>query len=530
MNKPLKIVVVGGGSAGYFAAAAIARNCKHVSVTVVHDPGKPSIGVGESLAWGVPDFMLNTLGLTDEFEWMREVHATYKHSVRVQGFDNADADPTWIAYPFAGSYKILERSMLGGYTGSITHGDNYSLYDVWMHLYKKGIKKYGENWPDLNEYYWYARYNTSPVDEHGNYFTLKTLGYSYHVDASLVGPAIHKLAGIPNGVKEIKSGVAQVNIKDGKIKNLLLQDGQVLDADLFIDSTGFAKVLIKQLPDAKFNHADEYANDSCLVGPDPFDSYNDFVNYTQMIAMPNGWRFRIPSNDRYGNGYVFHSKIVSSEDQIVSEFEKQSGRKNVIGRRIKWEPGYYDECFVGNCLTIGVSYGFIDAFDANNLSAATLYIKRLIKLINADAESTFNWKNDFNYYAKSIAEDIKFRLQCAFHLAPRNDTPYWNYMKEAAKKYHTLERLQDTLFDDKRRKYLGFQNAMFSQHTFLNTAMYYNLPIEIPDMGFDDKTEQLALNWFGGFNRHNQLLAKNSIAIPEFYRRTLYPDLNLPMH
>ena len=522
--KPITVAVIGAGAAGYFAAAAIARNCKHATVTVYSDPAIPSIGVGESIAWGAPDFMRDTLGLTNELEWMQKAQSTYKFAAKLQGFTSQQDLPYYISYPYTGSAKMLERSPLGGYLDLICHNDEHSLYDVWMHLNKKKIRLNGESRGDMNENHWFAFSNTCPVDSEGNFSTLGSLGHSYHVDAGKIGPVVHELVGKPHGVKTVESAVKQVKTDITGVKSLILDSGEEISADLYIDCTGFQRLLVKEL-DNKFVLCDEYFNNSAVVGMDFYKSKEDYTNVSSMTALPNGWCFNVPTHNRSGNGYIFNSRMSDSSEQLVDEFENITGRKNIIQRHITWEPGYYEHCMSGNCITLGISYGFSEAFDANGFSSTIAYIKRLIKHINTDEQTAFDWRNDFNYYTNAIAEDIKFRIQCAMHLAPRNDSDYWQEMKVASTKFNTLEKLKENIHSDQRKKYLGFQNKMYSQQTFVSTALYYGIPLDVPDWNIDKRTEELAANWFKFFNNRNRILAQTSPSMGDFYTSTIYKNL-----
>lgn len=519
----MKVAVIGAGAAGHFAAAAIARNC-NAEVSIYHDPDIPGIGVGESVAWGSVGFVRDILGITDELEFMKQTQSTFKLAAVMQGFTHQNDKPYFVSYPYSGSSKILEKSALMDYRHFISHNDQYSLYDIWMYLYENGYRSKEDNRGDMNELHYYAELNKSPINEKGEYVSYGALGHSYHCDASKMGPVVYNMVGGPHGVKLIGDPVEHVDVKENKIDSLKLKSGKKVVADLYIDCTGFERLLISKL-DVKFEPTDEYFNNSALVGMDFYTSHKDYTNVSVMKAMPHGWAFNVPTHNRSGNGYIFNSRFGLSVDQIVDEFESITGRKDVIKRHITWEPGYYERAMTGNCIALGMSYGFSEAFDANGFSSVMTYITRLVKHINSDEANTFDWKDDFNYYVTSIAEDIVFRIQCAMHLAPRDDTEFWKEMKVASQKFNTLEKLQDTIHSDERKKYLGFQNKMYSQHTFINTALYYDIPLNLPEMNIDKKTIDLAVNWFNFFNNKNRIMAQNSLPIGDFYKNTIYKNL-----
>lgn len=525
MEKKFKVVIVGAGAAGYFAAAAIKRNIPESEVEIIYDPKLGHLGVGESLGWVGPHFFREVLGLEDEHAWMKDSGSSYKWGVKHLGFDGTQ-DPYYFSYAFNGPVRTLEKSVMESKLGDICYGDKYSLYDMWLHLYKKGLRTKDQNRGDFHELHYYAEHNTSPFDAEGNSNTCRWINHSYHINANSIRHTVHKLVGKPAGVKEKPIGVKETVVTpDGQeISHLILDNDEIVKADLFIDCTGFQRVLVKNLPYV-FEPCDEYFNNAAMVGSYFYKDYEKHDAWTQLISMPYGWRFSISMDNRSGEGYQFNRNIFDNEDELVSQYEKSAGKKNVIGRVIKWDPGYYRDAYVGNCIVLGIGHGFADVFDANNFTGTLRFIERLIKHLKQDHQKTMSWKNDFNYYVHELCEDIKFRIQCAFHLAPRNDTKYWELMKEGARKNNTLEKIKETIFNDTRKLYQGHQNVFYSQHTFINTMLYYNIPIDLPNFPFTKEQEELAINFFNYFNNKNSIQAKNAEPLGKYYERTIFKDI-----
>jgi hypothetical protein len=283
--------------------------------------------------------------------------------------------------------------------------------------------------------------------------------------------------------------------------------------------------LISKLP-SKWIDCDEYTNDSTIVGPYFYHDANEHKNVTTMTAMDYGWVFHVPMNNRCGNGYQYNSRILNDPTRFVDEFHKKTNTKNVLTREIKWSPGYFHDCWVGNCLAVGTSQAMIDAFDANSFTSTLLYLERFIKNLQQDSESNLDWKDSFNYVVREITQDIVFRIQMAFQLAPRNDTLYWQAMKKGAVVNHTLEKLKQTAFDLKRKQYVGQQNIMYQQNVFINTAQYYGLDLGMPDdYKFEKYVEELALNQLNYMDNKNRIQAQNAESMSKFYARTIFKDI-----
>lgn len=531
-SLPLRIAVVGAGAAGFFAAAAIKRNCPNTEVTIIYDPATPYIGVGESLGWQGPSFFAKYLGLTDEFSWLKKSGSTYKYSVALKDWHGESDEKYYMTFPFNPSYKVLDKSVW--YNGNSQeyqiHNNEYNLYTVLLHLRAKGLVDDYIFQQYVSEYWWHAHYNTCHIGVDPTQRTRSTMGYSYHINADHVRHVIHDMVGKPAGVKELPLKVKQIVHKEnGDIDYLTLEDDSKFYADLFIDSSGFKRVLVNSLP-YEWEPCDEYFNNSALVGQHKFKDYSEYNSETLTQAMKYGWRFSIPADGRSGEGYQFNDRIFGDEQAIVDNYIQRTGNTDVNFRRLKWEPGYYKKSMVKNCIAIGISHGFMDVFDANNFSASIRHIGRLVDHIRADPSRTLDWRDSYNELVGSMNYFIKLRIQVAFHLARRNDTVYWQEMKEAERKFRTRERLIDTSLDPHMRSYNNGRtanNRTYANHTFINQALYNreSIPKEQCIINISDFEEKQALIFFKYFADTYKLRAENSTSFADFYR-ILYPTLD----
>lgn len=477
--KPFKIAVIGAGAAGIFTAAAIKRNHPSIEVELVFDPKLKHIGVGESLGFSARIFFREILGLKNEREWMTESESTYKIGIRFAGWDNTDIMRYWGP----------GRSFHIGFTDP---QKNYTLDEVWMHLHKKGLRTLDDFEYDFPE----GRFTV-------NNETLTRQMHTYHINAEHTREVVHKLVGIPAGVKERPIPITDVILKPNgeEIDYLKLEDGTQVTADLFIDCTGFGKLLVKKLP-YKFEHWPEHYNDTAIVGPYLYQHEYELKRcYTDHVAMDHGWSFSVPLVKRTGEGYISNSRIYSDHDKMINEWETVTGKKNIIGRVLKWEPGYQHDAFVGNCIVIGLGYGMCDPYDANVFTTSLKFIKKLVEYLGNDPERTLIWKNQFNQLLRDIIADIKLRIDVGLHLAPRNGTVYWQTMKEAARQERTLERVMESFYTQER-KFQTFDKHV-GQHSILEFLWYYGIdfPLEnLPPLNISSYTEDLALKMFRQYN------------------------------
>jgi hypothetical protein len=526
-HRPIKVVIVGSGAAGVFAAAAIKLNCPNVSVTIVHDPNTPYIGVGESVGFYFRPFMQNYLHFKNDFEWMPQTHSTYKLGIVHYGFN--PSQPKHIqAFPYQVSHNILASSIVNAYSHSLSpeinrlvtgnNIDQYSLVDVWMHLYTRGLRDLHQRESDLSEMFWYIYYGTIPQPGHcDNRKFISSV--SCHINADYAKDFILENRCVPAGVQIIAKKVIDTVVNDNGIQHLVCEDQSIISGDLFIDCTGFRRLLANKL-DFKWRKVAEEFNDSAIVGQGPNHDGRKIIttNYTEHHAMDHGWLFSIPLPQRSGNGYVFNSRISSDPEKIIDEFNKKFPHKTgAIKRVIKWDPGHYEKYFVKNCITLGISQGFFDPYDANNFSVSFKYIESIVDNLKADQARTFEWREQFNHWTAHYTNDVYFRIQTGLWCAPKNDTEYWKILNRAAKRENLHERIRDTVLGHDRK--INVKNYAYSHGLFFNHAMYYGINIAPRLLPIDAQTEQLALNFFNYFSTKNQIQAQAAEKIDTFYSK-----------
>jgi hypothetical protein len=334
------------------------------------------------------------------------------------------------------------------------------------------------------------------------------------------------MVGRPAGVKEVPVAIKATHIREGRIQSLELVDGQLIEGDLFVDCSGFAKVLVDQLP-FEFEPAGDHYNDTSYVGPYQYVSPSEVSNVTTMAAMDWGWRFSVPMVNRSGEGYQFSSKFVNDPDRLVDEYVEKTGKPGNILRKISWTPGMYKNAFVGNTIALGLSAGFVDVFDANNFSSVMMFIKRMVEHLQKDPQLTLDWQRDYNWYVNEINKDIMFRIDIAFQLAPKNKTEYWQALKAVAVEKHTQEKYYEAMWSSRKRNNLGFQNNAYTQHIFLNTDLYYKMPLNIPEFDIDTTTMELAKSYFEYVNTKNRIQSSMVEPIEKYYER-LHKDMPIP--
>ena len=419
-----KIVVVGGGSAGWMTAATLVKNFPHLDINVIESPNVPTVGVGESTLGQINEW-LHTLDIDDK-DWMKECDASYKLSIKFTDFYKKGAGA--FHYPFGSPSWPQDAAPQG-------------LQD-WY--YKKVM--YPETpVTDFVDTFWPIM---SLVNE--NKITDKSIAEldsyrfdwdaAYHFDATKFGIWLKEQYCKPQGVTHIQNDVEDIIVDDGNITKLILADNSTITADLFIDCTGFKSILMEAI-DAEFESWSHLLpNDSAWATRLPFtDKEKELEPFTNCTALGNGWVWNIPLWSRTGTGYVFSSKYISDEDAL-EEFKNYLRNErevkvsdNLINqlefRKIKMRVGIQKEIFKGNVCAIGLSAGFIEPLESNGLYSVHEFLHHLVLTLSREDVNQFD-RDAFN--DKCYGQFKAFAEFVALHyaLSLRDDTEYWKDVRQ----------------------------------------------------------------------------------------------------
>lgn len=398
-----KILILGGGTAGWMTANILAKRWAQygVEVALLESSDIGIIGVGEGSTPQLKSFF-DYLEI-DEREWMPACNATYKNGI---GFRNWSTKPGFDQYfhPFP------------------AQPDDYSTpVFIYNSFYRrKGVDLYAHP----NRFFlatYLAEHKQGPKPAH--HFPFR-VGYGYHFDASLVGRFLREKAR-SLGVAHIDKRVIDVRLTaEGDIKELVTDDQQALAADLFVDCSGFAGLLIQQALKVPFvSFAGNLFNDSAVVLPTP--QQDEFSPQTVSTAMKCGWRWSIPLTNRVGNGYVYSSAFCSA-DQAESELRTALGmlQSDVPARRLKMKVGRVEQHWARNCLAVGLSQGFIEPLEA---TALHLVQETIVGFAEAYEKGGFTdqQRAAFNQSINRRFEGVRDYIVCHYRVNSRTDTEYW---------------------------------------------------------------------------------------------------------
>jgi len=411
----MKLCIVGGGSAGWMTATTF----RDFDVTLVESPNIPVSGVGESVLAQFRDWM-KVVGIHDDTEFIRQTDATYKHSIKFTNFLKEDSGG--YHYPF-GFNQPISPDDWWGYKNSVGRSCNDYATDV------------------------------CPVARLASLGRVDTdQEYAYQFDAIKFGQFLKNT--YCQGVNHILADVVAYNGD-----SITLSDGREVEADLFIDCTGFKSLLLGQYlkePFIPFDHM--IPNDCAVVCRLPYvDEKEQMVPYTECTAIGNGWVWQIPLSNRIGSGYVYSSKHISYDD-AKQEFidhlhSKGFDTSECEFRKVPMKIGRYERSWVGNVVAIGLSAGFLEPLEGNGLLSVHLNLVNLYKILRRGSPSSI-LKNHYNRECNTSFDAFAEFIAVHYAFTQRRDTAYW---EEIFNKEYDDIRLSNIMGDkDFQNRHAGF--------------------------------------------------------------------------
>ena len=421
----MEVVIVGGGTAGWLTALiASARHPNH-NITVVESSEIGVLGVGESTTGLFTDILLNegTNFGCDIQDFIVETGSTIKYAIKHRGWTN-NIDDYYIG-PIDGSYTA------NGTVGVATDA-----------LFAWGLNKLNrENLLTISQFGYWIHQGKSNFNKFKNNF-LDTFSHAMHIDASIAGKYFKKIACKRNNISYIDDEVVDVKLSNGYIKSILLKNSNAINGDLFVDCSGFNKVLMKHLPNKWISYNDNLPLNSAL--PFQLKYKNDDMPepYTTAWAQKNGWMWKVPLMDRIGHGYVFCDSFTTA-DKAQEEIETTLGQEiDPIGV-IKINVGRQESAWVKNCVAIGLSSAVFEPLEATSIHCTIVQATNLFgEYVKPTIEDTLNSgsMSIYNRRTRNIYEDVKDFL-VLHYMGGRDDSEFWKYIKTGATQTEYVKEL-----------------------------------------------------------------------------------------
>ena len=477
MTTPHRIVIAGGGTAGWMAANLLAHRWANqaVTITLIESEDIGTIGVGEGSTPTLKRFF-QTLDIP-EYDWMEECQATYKVNIKFTGWNGNDSHS--YSHPFISQLDVFSERAF--HVNALTR--------------RLGLDV--ETRPDKFLMAGYlAKKNLAPLPSHNFPFDIE---YGYHFDSLKLGRFLRERAK-SKGVSHVVGNIESVRTTpSGDISHLVCQDGQKLDGDLFIDCTGFSGLLLQKTLGVPFrDFSDNLFNDSAVVLPTP--ACANLPVETESVAMSNGWRWQIPLRNRTGNGYVY-SQQYQEKDAAECELRRALGMENtdVEAKHLSMRVGQCERHWEKNCLALGLSQGFIEPLEATALHLVQTSIELFADNYSFN-ETSAQQRQAFNREVSERFERVRDYIVCHYKLNGRNDSDYWRDNRANMKLSGSLLSLLDVWYrkgdivEEIKRQGIGRHFSTTSWHCLLSGYGVYpppalNQPASLKESGdlFEEK-------------------------------------------
>jgi tryptophan 7-halogenase len=399
-SSPLDIVIAGGGTAGWVAAATFARFLgNRATITLVESDEIGTVGVGEATIPQIHN-LVNGLGL-DQAEFLRATNATFKLGIE---FDGWNGDKSNYIHSF-------------GYTG---RGVGLIPFrQLWLRGRGLGVAgDYGDYSFNI------AAARLSRMATNAGSGTVPDLAYAYHFDASLFAKMLRGYAE-ERGVRRIEGMIQDVerNGESGDVAALLLNGERRVAGNLFIDCTGFRSVLLgKTLGVSYIDWTQWLPCDSALAAP--CQSSDAFRPYTQAMARKAGWQWRIPLQHRTGNGHVYCSKFLSDDEATAILLDNLDGEPLADPRPIRFTSGCRETFWSHNVIALGLAAGFMEPLESTSIHLVQSALARLLNLLPGNLEESDKARDNFNRLSE--IEWVRVRDFIVLHyFANDRDGEFW---------------------------------------------------------------------------------------------------------
>jgi tryptophan halogenase len=406
----MHVCVIGTGAAGWMAVRQLQYlSCVH-SITVIGSPHIPTVGVGESTTNMFFDLISGWFPADDDFyRFLCDIDAAVKYGVLYQDWGGSQ-----FLHAFVGSQQ---NQHFGYGLGGLDIDEDANQY--------------------MMPYYDHVLDNKFCVDQ-------SIQNYTFHFDANKFISAMQKLCCKNHKTKFVCDTVVKANFDNHGVVSVLLQSGQVIQADYYVSAVGQTAFNQQIFHEKYHDYSHVLLTDRALFFPLPYTNQEkQFHPYTIARAMPHGWRWITPTWSRIGTGYAFSSRHVSI-DQAIDEFCTDIGIKDLEPFQVDFYPRRIDAVFKPNHCSIGLASGFLEPLDAPGLSMTQTSIEDLCKLLQEQSTGVC-----LNIDALNKRKRMEFDTWAAFILwqyrcSGSRENVFWK--EHSSIKFDHLEEILHTLF------------------------------------------------------------------------------------
>lgn len=418
-NAIEKLVIVGGGTAGWMSAALLSKLFDGtLDIELIESDAIGTVGVGEATI--PPIQVFNDLARVDEQQFLRDTKATIKLAIEFHDWGA-------VGDRYAHGFGFVGRKV-----GAIS----------FQHVYLKGVAE-GVAGPVSN----YSLNNLAAAAGRFNRLAniegtpLPGLTYAYHFDAGLYARFLRTLSE-GRGVRRREGRIQDVIVdpQTGDVASLKMEDGGEVSGDFFIDCSGFNSLIFSKALGVGYDDWSEWLPCNRAVALPSSSEPRSLRPYTQSIAHGAGWQWRIPLQHRTGNGHVFCDRYMSEDEATAVLLDNLEGEPLKDPLSLRFTPGCRKKLWHRNCVALGLASGFIEPLESTSIHLIQIGITNLLKVFpskagNAAKEREYNRRMRFEY------EAIRDFIILHYHQTSRDDTPFWTDVRNM----RIPENLQDKM-------------------------------------------------------------------------------------
>jgi len=433
VNRVKEICIVGGGTAGWLTAAFIKRNLPMINLTLIESPNIPTVGVGEATILNFDKF-LKSCGF-EKAEWMQAADAVYKAGI---------FSPNWRGNDINIWHQFSQTPKQDHFTTAVDLFYNTDFSD--------------------ESYYQLAQMDYDTCVLHNKIPNADQM--AFHLDAvKLANWVSSKVA--PH-IKHYQENVENVVVEDGVISKIFVTNLGEVTADLFIDCTGFKRLLSGALPGSEYvNKSYCLPNNAAIATPVEYENpETEMKPYTTAQAMEHGWMWKTPIQTRIGSGLVYNRDLLD-EQGAIDLFVQHWGEKRLktgVFNRIKWEPEYNACNWRGNVVSIGLASGFLEPLESTGLALITdgvvLLHNMISKLFYTQTE-----RDIFNNRLELLYDDATDFVGLHYMNNQRSSV-YWDQVRANWRPSETLQMKIDLHQEDLTRPQSTNDYLIFGHHSW----------------------------------------------------------------
>ena len=416
-----KILVVGGGTAGWLTALMVKRKMPNFIVSLVESEEIGILGAGEGTT---PSFVsiMDWLDISLK-ELVENTGCTLKTGIK---FTNWTPSNDYYYHNFGSNMPEISPNLQNTFNETFNQNSLYYL----MTAYHKINKKESDYSSMINERNKAPYLYVEDKKQDNPLLNYQQLAYyAVHFDARKLANFL-KQKGIERGIERIEGKVVTINTdNNNNISNVILENSLKIETDFVFDCSGLGRIIIGKHYNAEWKDlSNKLTTNAAIPFFLPKAEENNLPSYTESIAMKYGWIWKIPLQHRYGCGYVYNSKLVSYDD-AKKELEEYLGFSVESPKSFSFTPGYYKNTWIKNCVAVGLSSGFLEPLEATSIWTSLYFLQILLsdvsQLFNDSEKSREYYNSRFCDWWEQTADFIFLH-----YMGKRDDTDFWKHYNE----------------------------------------------------------------------------------------------------